>query len=242
VGANLLQKWLWDLIQEAYVAREAQTRLAVIEERLRIARDLHDLLGHNLSLIAVKSELAIRMADDEADRSKTEMRDVRHAAREALREVRAAVRGYHVVELGAELAGVRAVLEAAGVRCTVAEPPTGLPAEVRGVLAWVVREGATNVLKHSDARRCEISFAAFEGSSVVLEMVNDGAHPAGVEIGTGLTGLSERAAALGGDITAEHAGQSRFLLRAAIPLPERAPPAERPPPPAETAGAVETVA
>ncbi|MBC6457099.1 sensor histidine kinase [Actinomadura sp. HBU206391] len=238
VGANLLQKWLWDLIQEAYAAREAQTRLAVIEERLRFARDLHDLLGHNLSLIAVKSELAIRMADGDTGRAKAEMIDVRQAAREALREVRAAVRGYRVVELDAELAGVRAVLEAAGVRCTVAEPPGDLPPAVRGVLAWVVREGATNVLKHSDARRCEISFAPVEGS-VVLEMVNDGAHPAGADIGTGLTGLNERTAVLGGSITAEHAGQSRFLLRAAIPLPERAPQAGDLPPSTDDAEVVD---
>ncbi|GAA2109076.1 sensor histidine kinase [Actinomadura alba] len=233
VGANYLQKWLWDLIQEAYAAREAQTRLAVTEERLRFARDLHDLLGHNLSLIAVKSELAIRMADGDAARAKTEMSDVRNAAREALREMRAAVRGYRVVELDAELAGVRGVLEAAGVRCTVAEPPADLPPDVRGVLAWVVREGATNILKHSDARRCEISFTAF-ADSVVLEMVNDGAHPAGGEAGSGLTGLSERVTKLGGTITAEHAAQSRFLVRVAMPLPEPLPRPGHPGYPAET--------
>ena len=222
VGANLVQKWFWDLIKEAYAAREAHARLAVTEERLRFARDLHDLLGHNLSLIAVKSELAIRMADGDVGRAKVEMADVRQAAREGLREVRAAARGYRVVELDGELAGVRAVLEAAGVRCVLTEPPAGLPPEVRGVLAWVVREGATNVLKHSDARRCEISFSAYEGS-VVLEMVNDGARTAGTEPGTGLTGLRERVAVLDGGLTAGPAGAGRFLLRVAIPFREPEP-------------------
>ncbi|REE99640.1 sensor histidine kinase [Thermomonospora umbrina] len=215
---NMAQKWLWDLLQEAHAAREAQSRLAVTEERLRFARDLHDLLGHNLSLIAVKSELAIRMTEADPARARAEMADVRQAARDALREVRAAVRGYRVVELDAELASVRAVLEAAGVRCTVPEPPADLPPEVGGVFAWVVREGTTNVLKHSDARRCEITLARY-GDSMVLEMTNDGARPATGAPGTGLTGLSERLALHGGGLTAEHTGQGRFLLRASVPLP-----------------------
>ncbi|SEF50489.1 two-component system, NarL family, sensor histidine kinase DesK [Thermomonospora echinospora] len=219
VAANMAQKWLWDVMQEAHAAREAQARLAVTEERLRFARDLHDLLGHNLSLIAVKSELAIRMTPTDPDRARAEMADVRQAARDALREVRAAVRGYRVVELDAELASIRAVLEAAGVRCTVPQDPGGLPPEIGGVLAWVVREGATNVLKHSDARRCDITLARYDGS-VVLEMVNDGARPAAAGHGTGLTGLTERLAAVGGGLTAEHTGHGRFLLRAAVPLPE----------------------
>jgi two-component system sensor histidine kinase DesK len=221
VAGNMAQKWLWDVMQEAHAAREAQARLAVTEERLRFARDLHDLLGHNLSLIAVKSELAIRMTEADPARARAEMADVRQAARDALREVRAAVRGYRVVELDAELAGIRAVLEAAGVRCTVPRDLGELPAEIGGVLAWVVREGATNVLKHSDARRCDVTLARGDGS-VVLEMVNDGARPAATGAGTGLTGLSERLAAVGGGLTAEHTGHGRFLLRATVPLPEPA--------------------
>ncbi|TNY34988.1 sensor histidine kinase [Thermomonospora catenispora] len=220
VGGNMAQKWLWDVMQEVHAAREAQARLAVTEERLRFARDLHDLLGHNLSLIAVKSELAIRMTEADPARARAEMADVRTAARDALREVRAAVRGYRVVELDSELAGVRAVLEAAGVRCTVPEDPGGLPEEIGGALAWVVREGATNVLKHSEARRCDITLARYDGS-VVLEMTNDGARPAADGSGTGLTGLTERLAAVGGTLTAEHTGHGRFLLRAVVPLPGR---------------------
>ncbi|WP_301177107.1 sensor histidine kinase [Actinomadura geliboluensis] len=216
---NIYQRRMWDMHRETHAARDALARLAVTEERLRFSRDLHDLLGHSLSLIAVKSELAMRMAGTDPERAGAEMADVRHAAREALREVRAAVSGYRAVELDAELAGVRAVLEAAGVRCEAGAPPDGLPSEVRSVLAWVIREGATNVIKHSEARRCTISITAY-GGSVVLEMLNDGARAADGPGGSGLTGLAERAAVLGGEVAFGRRGRDGFLLRAAVPLPE----------------------
>ncbi|MDL4771053.1 MULTISPECIES: sensor histidine kinase [Thermomonosporaceae] len=215
---NLYQRRIWDLHQEAHAAREAQARLAVTEERLRFSRDLHDLLGHSLSLIAVKSELAIRLSEPDPARARAEMADVRQAARDALREVRSAVRGYRAVELDAELAGVRAVLEAAGVRCEAAAPPAALPPEVRSVLAWVIREGATNVIKHSEARHCAIALAS-HGGSVVLEMRNDGTGDAEGGAGSGLTGLAERVAVVGGDLTAARDGRDGFLLRAVVPLP-----------------------
>jgi two-component system sensor histidine kinase DesK len=217
---NRYQMRMWDLHQEAHAAREAQARLAVTEERLRFSRDLHDLLGHSLSLIAVKSELAIRMTEADPERARAEMTDVRNAARGALREVRAAVRGYRAVEFDAELAGVRAVLEAAGVRCET-EPPPELPSEVRSVLAWVIREGATNVIKHSEARRCRIAVQVY-GGSVVLEMSNDGVRGTGADSGSGLTGLAERVAVVGGALTAERDGRDGFLLRVVIPLGEAA--------------------
>ncbi|GAA3976375.1 hypothetical protein GCM10023085_68440 [Actinomadura viridis] len=218
---NYYYRRMWDLHQEADAAREAQARLAVAEERLRFSRDLHDLLGHSLSLIAVKSELAMRMSETDPARAREEMADVRRAAREALREVRTAVRGYRAVELDAELAGVRAVLEAAGVRCEAGAPPEGLPPEVRAVLAWVIREGATNVIKHSEARHCGITIAAY-GGSVVLEMSNDGVRAARRDPGSGLAGLAERVEVLGGTLTSGSRGRDRFLLRAVVPLPEEA--------------------
>ncbi|MEW2358856.1 histidine kinase [Spirillospora sp. NPDC029432] len=212
---NVYYRRMWDLHQEADAAREAQARLAVTEERLRFSRDLHDLLGHSLSLIAVKSELAMRMAEDDPARAREEMADVRRAARDALREVRAAVRGYRAVELDAELAGVRAVLEAAGVRCEIGAPPD-LAEDTRTVLAWVIREGATNVIKHSEAARCAISIAPY-GDSVVLEMSNDGARASGGAPGSGLAGLAERVEVLGGTLTATRQGRDGFLLRAVVP-------------------------
>ncbi|NVI91832.1 sensor histidine kinase [Actinomadura sp. BRA 177] len=215
---NIYQRRMWEMHRETHAARDALARLAVTEERLRFSRDLHDLLGHSLSLIAVKSELAIRMAGTDPERAGAEMADVQRAAREALREVRAAVSGYRAVELDAELAGVRAVLEAAGVRCEAGEVPGTLPPEVRTVLAWVIREGATNVIKHSEARRCAIAVTVY-GGSVVLEMRNDGVRGGGDAGGSGLTGLTERVAVLGGEVTAGRHGRDGFLLRAAVPLP-----------------------
>ncbi|TYK47872.1 sensor histidine kinase [Actinomadura decatromicini] len=223
---NRYQRRMWDLHQETHDARDALARLAVTEERLRFSRDLHDLLGHSLSLIAVKSELAMRLAAADPERAGAEMADVRRAAREALREVRAAVHGYRAVELDAELAGVRAVLDAAGIRCTVeglagraaSEDAAGLPPEVRTVLAWVVREGATNVIKHSEARRCVLTLSSC-GGSVALEMRNDGVRAADGTPGSGLTGLAERLAVLGGEVAAGPDGRDGFLLRAVVPLP-----------------------
>ncbi|TDC13651.1 hypothetical protein E1284_19645 [Actinomadura bangladeshensis] len=235
---NVYQRRMWDMHRETHAARDALARLAVTEERLRFSRDPHDLLGHSLSLIAVKSELAIRMSGTDPERAGAEMADVQRAAREALREVRAAVSGYRAVELDTELAGVRAVLEAAGVRCETGDPPGTLPPAVRSVLAWVIREGATNVIKHSEARHCAIAIAVY-GGSVVLEMRNDGVRGGGVgndagSGGSGLTGLAERAAVLGGEVAAGRHGRDGFLLRAAVPLP--APEEGTAPEPAGAAG------
>jgi two-component system sensor histidine kinase DesK len=213
---NLLQKRMWDLFKDAHEAREAHSRLAVAEERLRIARDLHDLLGHNLSLIAVKSELAVRLATTDAGRAQAEMTDVRQAARDALREVRATVRGYRDIEFDAELASIRAVLEAADVHCVVSPVPP-LPPAMRSVLAWVVREGTTNVLKHSSAQTCEIR-VELAGDSVLLTMSNDHAHPPVPGDGTGLIGMRERVAALGGTLTGSGTSDGGFLLKATLPL------------------------
>lgn len=220
VCCNRYQRRMWEMHQETYAAREALARLAVAEERLRFSRDLHDLLGHSLSLIAVKSELAMRTADADPARAGAEMADVRRTAREALREVRAAVNGYRAVELDAELAGARSVLEAAGIRCEAGEVPDGLPPEVRAVLAWVIREGTTNVIKHSRARRCGITVTA-RGGSAALEIRNDGARGGGDADGSGLTGLAERVSVLGGEIVAGHRGRDDFVLRAVVPLPGR---------------------
>ncbi|TYB44635.1 sensor histidine kinase [Actinomadura chibensis] len=237
---NRYQRRMWDLHQETHDARDALARLAVTEERLRFSRDLHDLLGHSLSLIAVKSELAMRLAAADPERAGAEMADVRRAAREALREVRAAVHGYRAVELDAELAGVRAVLDAAGIRCAVEGlggagdadgPAAELPSEVRAALAWVVREGATNVIKHSEARRCAVRLTSC-GGSVALEMRNDGVRAGDGPPGSGLTGLAERLAVLGGEVSAGPDGRDGFLLRAVVPLPGPdggAVPAERAP-------------
>ncbi|WP_285706576.1 histidine kinase [Microtetraspora sp. NBRC 16547] len=216
---NRLWVWIWRLAEEAHAGREAQARLAVAEERLRFARDLHDLVGHQLSAIAVKSELAVRLSDADAAAAKDEMAEVRGLARTALRELRETVRGYRRLDLNAELAAVRGVLEAAGVSCRLHLPYREVPEDVAPVFAWVVREAATNVLRHSSASRCDITVRHSE-EAAVLEVRNDGVTRRAVEdIGSGLAGMGERLAAVGGTLTARPTGSGEFVLRAVAPLP-----------------------
>ncbi|MFG2062165.1 sensor histidine kinase [Micromonospora sp. NPDC048871] len=206
-------------IEELFAARAEVARLAVDAERVRFARDLHDTLGHNLSAIALKSELALRLLDQHPVRARTELNDVYGIARESLRDVRTVVKGYRRDSLQRELEGVQSVLVAAGVRCEVATLAAALPAPVEEVLAWAVREGATNLLRHSSASRCRISMTRTD-TEVRLDVVNDGAAtPAPTDEigGSGLTGLAERLAPLGGTLTAEHRAGGEFVLTVLIP-------------------------
>jgi len=177
---------------------------AVAEERLRFARDLHDLLGHSLSLIVLKSELAGRLQRVDAERATDEMHDVEGVAREALREVREAVAGYRQPTLATELPGARIMLSAAGITCEVENEdiPDGLPLDADAILAWTVREGVTNVIRYSHARRCTIRVAQTGGiTSVEIADDGDGATlslTGAGKSGNGLAGLAERAAACGG--------------------------------------------
>ncbi|MDP9860786.1 MULTISPECIES: sensor histidine kinase [Streptosporangium] len=215
--ANRFQLWFWEVVRSAEEGKEAQARLAVTEERLRFSRDLHDLVGHSLSAIAVKSEVAAKLSKVDAERAAGEMDEVRGLAREALKEIRTAVRGYRTVDLDAELRSMTAVLEADGIRCTLEAPGGQVPEELGTLLAWVVREGTTNVLRHSSATRCRIAIAIRDGAAV-LEMTNDGVRTVDGRGGTGLIGLSERVAAMGGTVTAGAGGAGEFRLRAMIPL------------------------
>ncbi|OUC85452.1 hypothetical protein CA984_39660 [Streptosporangium minutum] len=215
--ANRLQLWFWEVVRLAEEGKEAQARLAVTEERLRFSRDLHDLVGHSLSAIAVKSEVAAKLSKMDAERAAGEMEEVRGLAREALKEIRSAVRGYRTVDLDAELRSMTAVLEADGIRCTLETPQEPVPEELGTLLAWVVREGTTNVLRHSSATRCRITIALRDGAAA-LEMVNDGVTGLDGRGGTGLIGLSERVAAAGGAVAAGAGGAGEFRLRATVPL------------------------
>ncbi len=207
-------------------AREDVARLAVSEERLRFARDLHDLLGHSLSAIALKTELARRLVIADPLRAEREIGEVEALVREALREVREAVAGYRQPRLADELSNAREVLSAAGVAYLLEGRPDRLPPAVESALAWIVREGITNVVRHSGAKHCTIRFTS-EGSSLVVEILDDGrgSVPPGEDgpgrrIGTGLQGLTERVALLGGSLTAGPLPSRGFRLRAMIPLPE----------------------
>ncbi|WP_017556104.1 sensor histidine kinase [Nocardiopsis baichengensis] len=227
MSGNLASVWLYELARDAFAGREAQARLAVSEERLRFARDMHDLLGHSLSGMTVKSELAARLTDrGDPSAAAGQMREVQSAARTALREMRGAVSGYRELDLAQELDTVRGVLAASGIAVTVRGGPEAVPDNVRGPAAWVVREGATNVVRHSEAERCTVVLRR-EGAQVVVEVRNDGAPravegagPAGTPQGNGITGLTERVAAVGGTLEAGPSGGDGFLLRAVLPVAE----------------------
>jgi two-component system sensor histidine kinase DesK len=204
--------------QQLSLAREQIARLAVGEERLRFARDLHDLLGQSLSVIALKSELAGRLMKNTPGLAAHEIEDIEKVTRDALREVREAVAGYRQPTLAAELAGAREALMAAGIEFRVDQDHAPLPPTVEAVLAWAVREGVTNVMRHSQAQRCAIRIVNKDGQATV-EVVDDG-RGGMPEAGSGLHGLEERVRERGGTVTAEPLPHEGFRLRVTLPLPE----------------------
>ncbi|OIJ92053.1 sensor histidine kinase [Streptomyces colonosanans] len=235
VGLSLLASrcgaWTLSVLWESERAREVEARLAVAEERLRFGRDLHDVLGRNLAVIALKAELAVQLGRRGRPEAVEQMIEVQRLAQESQREVRAVVRGYREADLGAELAGAQGVLAAAGIDCTVTGSATGLPTPVQSALGWVVREAATNILRHGDARQCTVSLSV-TGNQAELSVENDGVPetPTGNLPGSGLAGLHERLSELGGTLRAGPAERGRFRLTAEVPLsaPDALPRATRP--------------
>jgi two-component system sensor histidine kinase DesK len=225
-GIGLLMLVMRDLRTrnaELTEARAELARLAVAEERARFARDLHDLLGHSLSVIALKSELAGRLLPERPEAALEEMRSVEQVARSALAEVREAVSGYRQPTLDDELAGARLALSAAGIDADVERPAVTLDPEVEAVLAWAVREGATNVIRHSGASRCIINVRAGLADAGV-ELVDDGAGARsvggnGAGGGHGLAGLAERVKRLHGRLDAGAAPGGGFRLSVTVPVP-----------------------
>jgi two-component system sensor histidine kinase DesK len=216
------------LVEELEATRERVAELAVSEERLRLSRDLHDLLGRNLSLIALKSELARRLLGQDQPAAESEIRDIESVARDSLQEARAAVRGLRHASLAAELDRSREALEAAGIEAEL-RTAGPLPAGVEALLAFVVREATTNVIRHSGARHCAVSVRRVDGRAE-LEIRDDGVGSAGeARQGTGLRGLAERMGEAGGTLDA--AGSvpgGGFRLIARVPLPEAASPRRSP--------------
>ena len=220
--------------------RAELARTAVAEERLRISRDLHDLLGHSLSLIALKSELAGRMIESDPQRAAKEIAELEAVARRSLAEVRQAVTGYRQPSLAAELAAARRMLASAGVDCRVDAPGSyDLPPEVDALLAWTVREGSTNIVRHAGARHAGITVAV-TGASASAELTDGGAGPpagrgtpaadggtgpAGAA-GSGLAGLAERAGRLGGTLLAGAGRHGGFRVRVTVPLTTAGPPGQ----------------
>ncbi|AZQ35830.1 sensor histidine kinase [Streptomyces cyaneochromogenes] len=210
--------WLLKSVYELDEARETRARLAVAEERLRFGRDLHDVMGRNLAVIALKSELAVQLARRGRPEAVEQMIEVQRIAQESQREVRDVVRGYREADLAVELAGAQGVLTAAGIACEVTGEAAGLPVEVQSALAWVVREATTNVLRHGDAERCLVGVRVSEGR-VMLTVENDGAAEASDGGGgSGLAGLRERLAAVDGTLETGRGGEGVFRLVAQVPL------------------------
>jgi two-component system, NarL family, sensor histidine kinase DesK len=210
---------LMELVRELEATRDQVAALAVSEERLRLARDLHDLLGRNLSVIALKSELARKLLGRDPAAAEREVRDVESVARESLQEARAAVLGLRQASLASEIEAARDALTAAGIEVTV---HTGdpLPAAVEAPLAFAVREATTNVLRHSRARRCDIALQP-AGDRAVLEVRDDGTGGSdSPEPGSGLRGLGERIAHVGGTLQACPVTDGGFRLIAAVPIPQ----------------------
>lgn len=172
------------------LAQDEVAVLAVERERERIARDMHDILGHSLTVISVKAELAAKMFDVDADRARAEIVEVQALARAALADVRGMVSGTRAVTLAGELAGARQAFDAAGIEAEVPGTVDQVPDDLRELFAWAVREGTTNVLRHAAAARVRVTMT---GDTLIVD--DDGYGPANADVipGNGLRGLTERA-------------------------------------------------
>ncbi len=194
------------------LAQDELERLATIAERERIARDLHDLLGHTLSVITLKSELAGRLVDKDVARAKQEMQEVERISRDTLSEVRAAVSGYRASGFTAELAHAKLALEPAGVSFAFRGDPTELTPLQESTLCLVLREAVTNIVRHASATRCFVELSN-EGPDLRLEIVDDGRGIGKVETGNGLRGVSERLQLLGGKLDVVSLQGTRLSIR-----------------------------
>ncbi|WP_020666989.1 sensor histidine kinase [Amycolatopsis nigrescens] len=214
-GALYAVTRLLRLVEQLQAARVGLAQLAIGRERLRVSRDLHDLLGQSLSAVALKGELAARLLLADPDTARAEIESLTEVARGALRGVREVTSDQHRVSLRSEVDSARALLSAAGIEAMIEVDLPELSAGLEDVLGWAVREGATNVLRHSTADTCEIR-AARRAGLVYLEMLNNGAEgPVGA--GTGLAGLTARARALSGSVLAEAVRGGRFRLLVEVP-------------------------
>jgi two-component system, NarL family, sensor histidine kinase DesK len=238
-----------DALDSLRRTRAELARAAVAEERLRIARDLHDLLGHSLSLITLKAELAGRLIAADPGGAAAQIAELESVARQSLSDVREAVAGFRQPDLAGELAAARQLLDAAGISSEVTAPDiAGLSAPADAVLAWAVREGATNVVRHSRATHVAISISRSR-DTVTAEITDNGPTapadaqgyapssqppatlgPDGRAVavrprltlgGSGLAGLTERVRSLGGELSAGFLQPQGFVLRVAVPVNAR---------------------
>ncbi|RYJ07420.1 MAG: sensor histidine kinase [Actinomycetales bacterium] len=201
--------------RQAQLARAEKelSDLAIEEERSRIARDLHDILGHSLTVIAVKSELGGKLVDADPVRARSELEDIQRLARDALADVRSTTSGLRSLSLPREIAAARSALESAGIEPHLPTVADAVPSAVRELYAWTLREAVTNVIRHSSATRCDVSM-----SESVLSILDDGVGPGRTAgDGNGLEGLRQRVRAAGGTVTSGPGPDGRgFELRLAV--------------------------
>jgi signal transduction histidine kinase len=220
--------WMARSVRRLRALRQRLAAAALARTRLRLAQDLHDLLGLSLSAITLKSELASRLLDRDPVRARVVLTELLEISRQALADVRSVAAGRHEMSVDEECRTAEALLSTAGLDVRMDVGHDGLPPEVGTVLAIVVREGVTNVLRHSKGERCEIVLRADE-DGVRLRIVNDGViepiEPSeGDRWGSGIRNMSERVTALGGSLTAGADGDGRFLVSAGIPGAFSSPP------------------
>ncbi|MFF4355438.1 sensor histidine kinase [Streptomyces sp. NPDC001604] len=216
---------LSEAVRELRAAREKLAHQAVEKERLRFSRDLHDLLGHTLSVIVVKSEAARRLAPGNLDAALTQIGDIESVGRQALTEIREAVTGYREGSLATELDRARSALSAAAVEPVVRRTGAPLAPQTEALLGWVVREAVTNVVRHAGATRCEITVHS-SPERVSLTVADNGegvpSTPSSPPLpgigGTGLKGLTERLAAAGGSLQAGPSPRGGFTVTAELPV------------------------
>ncbi len=203
------------------LSQDEVRRLAATAERERIGRDLHDLLGHTLSLITLKLELSRKLFERDPARAKREMEDAERVAREALAQVRSAVTGIRATDLAAELASAKLLLETTQVQLDYAPPPQGLPPEVERGLALVLREAVTNISRHAQAVQAQVEFVR-EDNAVQLRIRDNGRGGVSVD-GNGLSGMRDRVRELDGSLSVDspRAGGTQLLVR--VPLVWREP-------------------
>ncbi|HST27108.1 MAG TPA: sensor histidine kinase [Rudaea sp.] len=205
---------------ELRMSHDEVRRLAATAERERIGRDLHDLLGHTLSLITLKSELANKLFDRDAAAARREMADVERVARDALAQVRRAVTGIRAAGFAAELASAKLLLESNGVCLEYALADVAIPVDVETALAMTVREAVTNIQRHARATCASITLELVRGN-LVLRIADNG-RGGDIVPGNGLSGMRERLAAIGADMRVESQRGHGTTLTASLPLPQQA--------------------
>jgi two-component system sensor histidine kinase DesK len=223
-GVGIGARLLWSSYRELVAAREEIARLAVSEERLRFSRDLHDLLGQSLAVLVLKSELVNKQLPSDTDEAThQELRDIARVARKSLNDVREAAAGYRRPSLAMEVGNARNALRAAGIGLLVEDTLGRVAAEQDSVLAWCLREGVTNVLKHSEAKKCVLKLARTDGSAT-LELVDDGRGATSLDGGgAGLIGLRERVELAGGKFEVGSEPEAGVRIRVILPAGLAAP-------------------